>query len=113
MKDPDRNKTATRNGRSDLLKALPHANEAMKITPCRDGGAMVDVPMKRPRWLVPPISWVLPFSSHRRVALDAVGADVLAMCDGQSTAENIIETFAARNKLSFREAQLPVTWVAS
>jgi hypothetical protein len=35
--------------------------------------------------------------------------DMLDLCDGKKTVERIIEEFALMNKLSFREAQLPVT----
>ena len=93
----------------DFLGAAPYANEAMTVTPARDGGALVSIPMKRPNWLVPPLSWVIPFSPHRRVKLDAVGYCVLKLCDGKRNVETIIEEFAESNKLSFREAQLPVT----
>jgi hypothetical protein len=70
---------------------------------------VVSVPMRRPRFLVPPLSWILPYSSHRRVELDALGAGVLDLCDGRRSVEAVIEAFAARHKLSFREAQLAVT----
>ncbi len=93
----------------DFLHATPRTNEAMEVSPLRDGGALAKIPMRRPRWLVPPISWVLPFSYRRRIRLDAVGADVLNLCDGINRVETVIEKFAAANKLSFREAQLPVT----
>jgi hypothetical protein len=93
----------------EFLRATPRTNEAMEVSPLRDGGALAKIPMRRPRWFVPPISWVLPFSSHRRIRLDAVGADVLNLCDGTNRVETVIEKFAAANKLSFREAQLPVT----
>ena len=77
----------------DFLGAAPYANEVMTVTPARDGGALVSVPMKRPRWLVPPLSWILPFSPHRRVKLDAVGYGVLKLCDGNRNVEAIIEEF--------------------
>ncbi len=94
---------------ADFLSAVPYTNKAMDLTRSGDGSVLVGVPLDRPRWLVPPISWVLPFSSERRVDLDALGTTVLDMCDGINTVETIIEKFAARHKLSFREAQLPVT----
>jgi len=81
----------------------------MELHRLREGGAVVSVPMRRPSWMVPPLSWVFPFSSHRRVQLDRVGLGVLDLCDGLRTVEGIIEQFAADNKLSYREAQLPVT----
>jgi len=94
---------------SEFLLAVPHCNEAAKVTHRGSGEFLVAVPMRRPRWLVPPISWILPYSSHRRVLLDAAGAAVLKMCNGKNSVETIIEKFAAENKLSFREAQLSVT----
>ena len=93
----------------DFLRAVPFGNRAMTIVPASDGGALVSIPMNRPRWLVPPLSWMLPYSSQRRVRLDAVGYAVLGLCDGDRNIETIIEEFARANKLSFREAQLPTT----
>jgi hypothetical protein len=93
----------------DYLRAVPHPNEAMTLTPHPNGAVVAAVPMKRPKYLVPPISWVLPFSPVRKVELDRLGASVLAMCDGRCTVEKIIEKFAAGHKLTFREAQLSVT----
>lgn len=93
---------------AQLLSAVPHQNAAMKVETLRRG-AMVSVPMRRPRWLVPPVSWVLPWSDHRRVQLDEPGAEVLNLCDGRRAVEEIIETFAQKHKLSFREGQMAVT----
>ena len=92
-----------------LLKAVPHRNVAMELTHRRDGSTLAALPLRRPKYLVPPISWILPYSSHRRVNLDRLGAGVLDLCDGRRSVESIIEKFAADHKLSFREAQLSVT----
>ena len=92
----------------DLLQAVPHLNRVMELTPRPDGGTRAAVPLRRPKWLVPPITWIVPFSSHRRVELDTLGAKVLQMCDGKRNVETIIENFADDHKLSFREAQLAV-----
>lgn len=70
---------------------------------------LVSVPMKRPKYMIPPISWLLPYSTHRRVELDALGAEVLDLCDGKRTVETVIEAFADRHRLSFREGQLAVS----
>jgi hypothetical protein len=93
---------------SQLLLAVAHRNAEAEVQRVGDG-ALVSIPMARPRWLVPPLSWILPFSSVRRVQLDALGTAVLDLCDGKRTVEQIIETFAGENKLSFREGQLAVT----
>ena len=92
-----------------VLAATPYANESMQVERRRGGGLMATIPLRRPGYMVPPISWILPFSSRRRVELDAVGAVVLDMCDGRRTVETIIEKFAADHKLSFRESQISVT----
>ena len=102
-KRPDGRTTA-----ATFLRARPHVNRAMKLDRRSDGTALATVPMRKPRYLVPPLSWILPFSSHRRVELDAVGAGVLDLCDGKRTVEGVIETFAAERKLTFRESQLAV-----
>ena len=93
----------------EMLTAVPHANEALERQRQQDGSMVVSVPLRRPRYLVPPLSWVLPYSSHRRVQLDRLGAEVFESCDGRVSVETIIENFAANHKLSFREAQLAVT----
>ena len=92
----------------DTLKAVPHVNRAMELTEGPGGTALATIPLRRPWFLVPPLSWVLPYSTHRRVELDALGGRVLRMCDGRRNVESIIEEFAAEHMLSFREAQLAV-----
>ena len=92
-----------------LLQAVPFANQAMEITRRPDGSTLVSVPIPRPWYLVPPLSWILPFSHQRRVEFDRLGSYVLEMCDGKRTVEAMIEKFADDHKLSFREAQLSVS----
>lgn len=96
-------------GTANFLRAVPHVNQAMEMHHRSDGSALASVPIPRPKFLVPPLSWILPFSPYRRVDLEPVGAGVLKMCDGRRTVEAIIEDFATGHKLSFREAQLAVT----
>ena len=92
-----------------FLRAVPYRNEAVDLVPQGGGGVVASVPIPKPRFLVPPLSWLLPFSKVRRVRLEPVGAAVLNLCDGRRTVEAVIESFAAGQRLSFREAQLPVT----
>ena len=92
-----------------FLAAIPFQNVAMELDKRPGGHLLAKVQIDRPGWLVPPISWVIPYGKHRRVELDAVGAKMLDLCDGQRTVEKVIEKFAADHKLTFREAQLPVT----
>jgi len=91
-----------------LLGARVYRNESMEVHRLADGALRASIPLQRPRWLVPPLSWILPFSREREVQLDALGAGVLEMCDGRRTVESMIEKFAADHTLSFREAQVSV-----
>ena len=91
-----------------MFKSVPHRNAAMRVEIREDGTALVSVPIRRPRYMIPPLSWLLPFSGKRRIELDTLGASVLDMCDGETTVEKMITRFAATHKLSFREAQAPV-----
>ena len=91
------------------MAAVPMVNHAAKLTATPSGGTLAEVPIPRPRFLVPPISWILPFSGQRRIELDKLGTAVLELCDGRRSVERIVESFAADHKLTFREAQLSVT----
>jgi len=91
-----------------FLASVPYRNEAMEVEPVGKG-LLLSVPVRRPRWLVPPLSWVLPWSGYRRVELDEPGTEVFNLCDGKRSVEEIIETFAENHKLSFREGQVAVT----
>ena len=92
----------------DILESVPILNESALIKRGSRGGALVEIPLKRPKYMIPPLSWVLPFSRMRRVKLDVLGVAMLDICDGRRTVEGVIEKFAMDNKLTFREAQLPV-----
>ncbi|HDZ20057.1 MAG TPA: PqqD family protein [Phycisphaerae bacterium] len=93
----------------DFLAAVPHLNQAMTLDRQSPKGPTARVEIPRPWYLVPPISWILPFGKYRQIQLDAIGVELLDLCDGRRPIENIIEIFAANHKLTFREAQLPVT----
>ena len=67
------------------------------------------VPDRSNGFLASILSWILPFGPDRKVDLDSIGLSVLDLCDARRSVEKIIEIFAADNKLTFREAQLPVT----
>ena len=92
----------------EILESVPYVNEAAQITRNSEGHALVEVPLRRPRYMVPPLSWLVRFSERRRLALDPLGAAILGMVNGQRTTAQIIEAFAVENKLRFREAQTPV-----
>jgi hypothetical protein len=92
----------------EVLTSVPFVNEAMKLDLRKDGSAIASIPMQKPRYLVPPFSWLLPYSSHKRVELDRLGIAVLGLCDGKRRVEEIIEVFAREHLLSWRESQICV-----
>ena len=92
----------------EILKAVPYANDAIKLEVRPDGSALASVPMQKPKWVDGPMGWFLPYSTHRRVELDEIGVVVLKLCDGKRKVEEIVEEFAKRHMLSWREAQICV-----
>ena len=96
-------------GTSAFLRTVARLNAALDMDRRSNGSVVVEVPMEKPWYMVPPVTWVLPIPRGRRIELDAVGAAVLDLCDGRRNVEKIIELFASNHKLTFREAQLSVT----
>ncbi len=91
------------------LAAVPTPNQA--VTSSRSAATkqlIVTIPLRKPRVLVPPLSWILPFRKERRVSLDKLGEEVYTACDGRRSAAEIIEQFANRHDLKFHEARIPV-----
>jgi hypothetical protein len=93
---------------ANLLDAIPVVNTSAEISYTEKGTALLRIPLRRPRYLIPPVTWIFPISSHRRIALDTIGTFVFKLCDGKKTIEQIIERFAWQYKLSFHEARVPV-----
>ncbi len=104
-----RKKSKTRPSQQELLKATPRRNERAVTEERPEGTLLVRVPIRRPKYMVPPLSWLLPFSRERRIELDRLGTEVLGMCDGRTSIERIMQSFAKAHRLSFREAQVSVT----
>ncbi|MCE5327443.1 MAG: PqqD family protein [Planctomycetaceae bacterium] len=96
-------------GAAPFLRTVPRLNASLDLERRSRGSVLVEVPMEKPWYMVPPVTWVLPIPRGRRIELDALGAAVLDLCDGRRNVEKIIELFADSHKLTFREAQLSVT----
>ncbi len=84
-------------------------NVAAEAVSDAGGDLKIAVATRRPRWLVPPLSWLVPFKPQRTVRLDNLGGEVWRLCDGERTVEAIIVEFAARHGLTFHEARVAVT----
>lgn len=69
----------------------------------------LNVPTKRPDYLVPPISWVVRPPAFRSFVLDPVAAELWTWCDGRRCVEEVIELFARKHNLTFHESRVSVT----
>lgn len=101
------------------MKQVATWAQTLKARACRNRAArevvesndMVAVYVKniRPGYMIPPISWIVPFKPERRFALDRIGTYIWTQCDGSRTMEDIIEAFATHHRLTFHEARAAVT----
>jgi len=92
-----------------MLDARPVRNVTAQAAGSPNGEVSIAVATRRPRWLVPPLSWLVPLKPFRTVHLDRLGAQVWELCDGQRTVEAIVNAFAERHRLTFHEARVAVT----
>jgi hypothetical protein len=92
-----------------MLAARPVRNRAASVSERGGGEVTVAVRVRRPAWLVPPLSWIVPLRPTRTVHLDRLGTEVWRLCDGERTVEQVVDAFAARHGLSFHEARVAVT----
>ncbi len=91
----------------DALDTVPVVNRAVRVEK-QDAGLLLWVPLKLRWWMGPPLGWVLPFRREKGIALDRLGREVFEACDGNSTIERIVESFAAHHMLRFHEARQSV-----
>lgn len=96
-----------------MLRAKPVRNAAARVVENREKSVTILVKQKRPSFLIPPLSWIVPFSPERQVTLDELGTRVWKLCDGQSTVEQIVEAFRAPYRLTFHEGRAAVTGYVS
>lgn len=90
-----------------MMLATPRRNEAAAVEEM-DSTIVISVRTRRPRWLVPPVTWIVRTPQRRRLVLDGIGARVWGLCDGTRTVEGVIDAFAAAYRLSFHEARASV-----
>jgi len=91
-----------------MLRMRPVRNRAVK-TENADGVTRITVRKRRPRYLVPPLSWVIRPRLESRIELEGLGIEILEYCDGVRRVEGIVDDFAARHALTFHEARVSVT----
>ena len=101
--------TATQVSWRRMLVAVPWRNMAARVQREANGFVVLSVPLLRPWWQVPPITWVLKLGTERNIRLDEMGTMLWDLCDGTRSVEAVIEAFSARYALTFHEARLSVT----
>ncbi len=90
----------------DALQTIPVRNEAADVDDRGDGAVAITVQRTRPRWLVPPLSWVIRPRLTKTYKLDGIGGEVWRLCDGERTVEAMADAFAQRHHLTFHEARV-------
>ena len=92
-----------------MLAAIPRQNAAAQVDERPDGTVRVTVQLRKPAWLIPPISWVIKSSFQKSVVLDDIGTRIWRWCDGRHTVEAVVEEFARTYAFTFHEARASVT----
>lgn len=92
-----------------LLRSRPVRNAAARVVTQDPDHVIVFVRQKRPAFMVPPLSWIVPFKSERRAVLDKVGTLLWRLCDGERTVEQLVDAFRGRYGLTFHESRAAVT----
>ncbi|MBN1863572.1 MAG: hypothetical protein JW808_01590 [Victivallales bacterium] len=93
---------------SEFLALVPMPNKAANIE-TKDGSVSIEVAVKRPWFLLPPLSWILPVSPKRVVILDFLGSQIWNACDGVRKIEDIVDSFASAERLTFHESRVLIT----
>lgn len=91
-----------------MLAAVPEQNTAAQVS--RHGDCVtISIRNVKPSYMVPPISWFVPFKERKVITLDPLGTKLWQLCDGKRSVEDIIDIFRADYELTFHEAKTCVT----
>lgn len=91
-----------------MLAACPVRNAAATVRENGENGVTVVVKTRKPNYIIPPISWLVPYHTEREISLDAIGSRIWRWCDGQRTVEDVIDLFQDSYAVSFHEARAAV-----
>ncbi len=109
MNKPSIDGTMTRVGWQSMLQARPMQNRAAKQETGVNGAVRLTVKKRKPKFLIPPLSWLIRPRLSKRYELDKLGECVWKLCDGKRRVEDVIDSFAGEFHLSFHEARVAVT----
>jgi len=86
------------------LNSIPLVNREVSITRRGPDKLYLSVPLQHTGWSRV-LKRLLPLSKEKNIELDRIGAEVLALCDGEHTVEDIVDVFMENWRLSFFEAR--------
>ena len=92
-----------------MLAARPVQNAAANVERTDADSLKITVQKQKPRFMVPPLSWVMTPKLYRTVVLAGLGREIWDLCDGSRTVEEVVDAFADRYRLSFHESRAAVT----
>jgi hypothetical protein len=92
------------------MRSVPVVNRAVAQEPTEAGGLLLRAPLAHRGWSRL-LRRVLPLSDTKNLELDPIGADVLRLCDGRNTVEDVVLRFADTWKLSFFESRAMILFV--
>jgi hypothetical protein len=87
-----------------VLQSRPVRNSRLKVERLEDGSLRLIVP-RRTEWWAKVLAVVFPIPRERRLELDAAGAEVWDLCNGEHTLRQMIKAFQDRHKLTRSEAE--------
>lgn len=93
----------------EMLRARPARNRAAPSVSGSRGGLEVSVARKDLPGVGKPLSYLIRAPRQRSYALDVRGTEILELCNGHRTVEDLIDKFAQAHGLTFHESRIAVT----
>lgn len=94
--------------REASFESRPLQNPDIKVDRSDDGSALLRLPTNPKRWVRLLARAMRIENLERKVSLDELGTYVWDMCDGKTSVRKMIQRFAARYKLSRKEAEVSI-----
>lgn len=93
--------------RTMVLRARPLRNPSARWE-TEEGETIITIPLKPKGRGAKLLSRFFPSPEEKQIALDEIGSEVWALCDGQITIEQIIKKIAEKYKLNRKEAEASI-----
>lgn len=74
-----------------------------------EGLVRISVPLRRPSFLVPPISWFIKPRDRKTLQLDSLGSEIYSFVRTEGCVGGIVDRFAMKHGLTFHESRVSVT----